>query len=134
MSFFTAVNCMDGRVQLPVITFIRDRFNVRYVDTVTSAGPLRVLSDPGETRVTAAILRRITVSVEKHGSRGIAVVGHHDCAGNPRDEAAQREQIHTAVDFLAEKFPGIVVVGLWVNSSWFASEVYSRRPKPGTGS
>ncbi|MHC5086790.1 MAG: carbonic anhydrase, partial [Planctomycetota bacterium] len=26
MSFCTAINCMDGRVQLPVIPFLQNRF------------------------------------------------------------------------------------------------------------
>ncbi|MHA1252503.1 MAG: carbonic anhydrase, partial [Candidatus Helarchaeota archaeon] len=28
MKFCTVINCMDGRVQIPVINYLRKRFNV----------------------------------------------------------------------------------------------------------
>ncbi len=39
MSFCTAINCMDGRTQLPVIEFLKNKLSVEYVDTVTEPGP-----------------------------------------------------------------------------------------------
>ena len=39
MSFCTVVNCMDGRVQLPVIRYLQERFEVPYVDSITEVGP-----------------------------------------------------------------------------------------------
>ena len=39
MSFCTAINCMDGRVQLPVIRFLQERFKVDYVDVISEPGP-----------------------------------------------------------------------------------------------
>ena len=46
MSFCTVVNCMDGRVQLPVIRYLQDRIEVLYVDSVTEPGPVRSLAEP----------------------------------------------------------------------------------------
>ena len=45
MKFYTVINCMDGRVQLPVIKYLQKRFNVEYVDSITEAGPNLVLSE-----------------------------------------------------------------------------------------
>ena len=45
MSFCTAINCMDGRTQLPVIEFLKDKFGVEFVDTITEPGPVRILAD-----------------------------------------------------------------------------------------
>ena len=39
MSFYTTINCMDGRVQLPVISYLMERFGVQYVDAITGPGP-----------------------------------------------------------------------------------------------
>ncbi|HOP76783.1 MAG TPA: hypothetical protein PLD05_04790 [Thermogutta sp.] len=39
MSFATVVNCMDGRTQGPVISYLKERFGVDYVDNSTEAGP-----------------------------------------------------------------------------------------------
>jgi len=44
MSFYTAINCMDGRVQLPVITYLQKRFGVEHVDSITAAGPNRLVT------------------------------------------------------------------------------------------
>ena len=38
MCFCTAVNCMDGRVQLPVTSYLQERFNVEHVDSITEPG------------------------------------------------------------------------------------------------
>lgn len=118
MSFCAAVSCMDGRIQLPVNAFLRERFSASYVDTVTEAGPVLYLAVRRESVETEAILRRVRISVEKHGSRGIAVVGHYDCAGHPVDEMEQRRHIRLAAEFVAEEFPGVEVIGLWVDEEW----------------
>ena len=84
MGFCTAVNCMDGRVQIPVIEFLRKRFGVEHVDTITEPGPNRILALHSDGGPAASILSRVALSVEKHGSVGIAVAGHFDCAGSCR--------------------------------------------------
>ncbi len=127
MSFCTVVNCMDGRVQLPVIRYLQDRFEVLYVDSVTEAGPVRSLAAPGDETVSQSILRRVGVS-KTHGSKVVAVVAHDDCAGNPEDETTQRRQVEEAVDFIAGRFPNVLVLGLWLDMDWSVFEVTSRDP------
>lgn len=122
-SFCTAINCMDGRVQTPVNTFLRRRFGVEYVDEITEPGPNCILARGEDPVCTESILRRVRISVERHGSTGIAVVGHHDCAGNPAPKDEQIAQIRTAVTLLQDRFPGAEVIGLWVDEHWVAAEV-----------
>ena len=43
--FATAVNCMDGRVQKPVIEYLQKSFGVDYVDMVTEPGPNKILAE-----------------------------------------------------------------------------------------
>ncbi len=43
--FAVAINCMDGRIQIPVIDYVKKRFHVRYVDMITEPGPVRILSE-----------------------------------------------------------------------------------------
>lgn len=38
MKFCTAINCMDGRVQLPVINYLKKHFKVNYVGSITEPG------------------------------------------------------------------------------------------------
>ena len=117
-NFATAVNCIDGRVQLPVLEAVRSAFDVSYVDSVTEAGVVKYLSDKTESEQTKSILARIEISVNQHGSRAIAVAAHHDCAGNPADDEIQKAQLHRAVEFLRAKFPTCKVLGLWVGNDW----------------
>ena len=44
MSFYTAINCMDGRIQESVTNYIKKKYNVLFVDMITSAGPVKILS------------------------------------------------------------------------------------------
>ncbi|MHC4943299.1 MAG: carbonic anhydrase [Planctomycetota bacterium] len=118
MSYFTAINCMDGRVQVPVIQFIELKYRVDNVDMITEPGPVKALAEQTEYEVLQSIFRRVDVSLDKHASKGIAVAAHHDCAGNPVDEATQLEQLKSAVNYLTTIYPGRTIVGLWVNASW----------------
>ena len=122
MSFCTAINCIDGRTQRPVSDYLMRRFGAKYVDTVTEAGPVRHLASEPASETTRSIFSRVDISVEKHGSSGIALVAHHDCAGNPVTEERQKAQLATAVDLLRKQYPGTEVIGLWVGSNWQVSE------------
>jgi carbonic anhydrase len=123
MSFCTVVNCMDGRVQLPVFTYLQKRFDARFVDTVTEAGPVQYLSARPDSNAARSMFRRIDVSIETHGSTRIAVAAHHDCAGNPVADAAQKRQLAAAASTLARRYPRCEVIGLWVDADWAIEEI-----------
>jgi len=125
MKFCTVVNCMDGRVQLPVIEYLKKRFDAEYVDSITEPGPVKILAEEGETPLIESILSRVSVSVEKHGSRAVAVVGHYDCAGNPEPKERQLVQIEKSVEVLRKSHPQPEIVGLWVDEEWRVHEVLS---------
>ncbi|MBC8450910.1 MAG: hypothetical protein ISS31_09125 [Kiritimatiellae bacterium] len=127
MSFCTAINCIDGRVQLPVIRYLQERWGTLYVDVVSEAGPVRSLSDSADSEARRSILRRVGTSIEAHRSRGVAVVAHADCAGNPVDDEQQRRELALSVDYIAESFPETPVLGLWVDAQSSVAEVCSRR-------
>jgi carbonic anhydrase len=118
MSFCTAINCMDGRVQRPVVDHLTEHLGVDHVDMITEPGPNRILAERTDQLTVDSICRRVDVSVGQHGSRAIAVIGHHDCAGNPAGRAEQAAQTAAAVALLAERYPQAEVFGLWVNEDW----------------
>ena len=123
MKFCTAINCMDGRVQLPVIQFLCDRFGAEYVDCITEPGPNLILAKQGDDARIQTILERLDISIHKHGSVGIAVAGHHDCAGNPASHEDQLEHTRQAVRFLSGKYEDIEIIGLWVDENWEVNEI-----------
>jgi len=115
--FGTAINCMDGRVQEPVARFLKERYLLDYIDTITEPGPCKLLTEAPAIAVNA-IRGRVRISVQEHGSNVIAVVGHHDCAGNPTDRAAHIEQINRAVTVVRDWNFTATILGLWVNENW----------------
>jgi carbonic anhydrase len=123
MSFCTVINCMDGRVQLPVIEYLQTRFRVDYVDSITEAGPNGILARGAPAETLRSMFERVRISVEHHTSVGIAVVGHHDCAGNPVERPQQLEDTRAARRVVREQFGDLPVLGLWVDERWDVHEV-----------
>jgi len=116
--FVTAINCMDGRVQLPVIAWLKADTGADYVDNITEAGPVKILAEGRNRVLLGSIRRRVKISVERHGSSVVAIIAHHDCAGNPVDEKTQRRQLERAIRRVESWGLGVRVIGLWVNEQW----------------
>ena len=123
MRFCMAINCMDGRAQLPVIHYLRRRFDVEFVDMVSEPGPNRILAAGREAVRTTAIEQRVRLSIDRHQSVGIAVIRHHDCAGNPAPRNEQIAQVCDAIEFLRPHCGGKPLIGLWVDENWQVEEV-----------
>ena len=123
MKFCTAINCMDGRVQLPVIKYLQKRFNVEYVDTITEGGPNLILSEGKNEILIQSIFDRVKISVEKHNSVGIAITGHYDCAKNPASESEQIRQIEKAIEVIKKQFGNMEIIGLWIDENWHVKEL-----------
>jgi len=114
---------MDGRAQLPVIKYLQKKFGVSYVDTITEAGVNRVLAENEDDFLIQNILKRINISIDKHYSKGIAIAGHYDCAGNPVSKEIQIDHIKRSVYYLKEQFNNLEIVGLWVDENWEVQEI-----------
>jgi hypothetical protein len=126
MKFGTAINCIDGRVQYPVLDYLNKHFDLEFFDAPNEAGPLHILTDRSDQCRLNSLKEQIRVSVEEHGSRLIALVGHHDCAGNPVTREIQEKQINNALAYLRRVFgKHILYVGLYVNEQWKVEE-YTR--------
>ncbi len=122
-AFATAINCMDGRVQVPVTEYLRKRYKVSYVDMVTEPGPNGILAINKDQASIESIRRRVSISTGKHGSKHIAISGHHDCAGNPVDKETHLSQVRSAMKVVKSWGFDAEVIGLWVDDKWKVSEV-----------
>ena len=123
MTFCTAINCMDGRVQIPIVQYMMKRFRANYVDMVTEAGPNFILARRDNENLVASIFRRVDISLERHGSAGIAIVGHHDCAGNPSPEDDQIAHLERAVQRIRQRYSDAEVIALWIDEKWKVREL-----------
>lgn len=127
-TFCTAINCIDGRTQLPVIQWLSDRFGVNQVDLVTEPGVVRVLAHDPESDEATSICKRVDVSIRAHDSRGLAIVAHHDCAGNPVADDEQINQLAVSLDRLAKRYPHMALLALWVDRDWAVHEIAHLNP------
>jgi len=114
--FGTAINCMDGRVQLPVNEYLKRNYRLDFIDTVTEPGPVKILAD--KQAGIDSIQQRVKISVEAHGSKLIAVVAHYDCAGNPVPKETQFKQLNSALETIQEWKYNVSCIGLWVDENW----------------
>lgn len=104
--------------------YLSTTFGVRNLDTITTAGLIKHIAE--DTAQTANLLSSLEISMKAHGSRQVAVVAHHDCAGNAVSDRAQRQQVATALTRLAEAYPEVEVIGLWLNEQWIVERIRSR--------
>jgi carbonic anhydrase len=115
--FATALNCMDGRVQEPVIKFLKEKYKVDFVDMITEPGIDRILVE-GDEKILEKIKNKIEISIKKHGSKVVAIVGHTDCAGNPVERKEHLRQIRKGKEILKSMNIKAEILGLWVNENW----------------
>jgi sodium-dependent dicarboxylate transporter 2/3/5 len=114
---------MMGMPQLSVISFLKKRFNAKYVDVVTEPGPNLILAKRTDQKLVESIFNRVDLSVHKHHSKGIAVVGHYDCAGNPAEKEEQFLHLRDAIILLRSRYPEVEIIGLWVDDQWQTKEI-----------
>ncbi len=122
--FACAINCMDGRVQDAVKNYMKENFAADYVDMITEPGPNKILADAesnlstGSGQVIENIKKRLEISVNHHGSKVVAIVGHFGCAGNPTEKEEQIEHLKKAEEVVKNFGFPVEIVLLWVDGDW----------------
>ncbi len=114
---------MDNLIHEPLIQFIKNKYHVKYVDTMTEAGLCKILSDNRDNPLTKSIDNRITVSLSKHNSQMIFIPGHDGWAGNIVSEDIQIKQIVNSAKRFRRNYPNIKVIPFWIDQDWKAKEL-----------
>lgn len=127
-TFFTSIGCMDGRVQEPIIEYGKNRYGVKYPDTITEAGLVGLIGiENPDKQLLEEIKKKVLISVAKHGSKGIVVHGHEDCAGNPVDDTLHKEQTMAAASlvrsFVNEDIEVMPVFVVRKEGNWVVEEL-----------
>lgn len=112
--FATALNCIDGRVQIPIIKWLKENFDVDYVDLITEPGMDKVLSQ-GHWLEIQRLRENVIVSIRAHNSNVVAVIGHYDCAANPVSDCKHFRDIVASTYTVKSWGLPVTVVGLWVD-------------------
>jgi hypothetical protein len=119
--FATCLNCIDGRVQLPVINWIMQNHHIDYVDMITEPEMDGFLAN--ESNDLGPIRGKAIKSLDRSKTNLIFVVGHHDCIGNPVNDNTHREHLRQALNRIKTEFPQSQAIGLWVDENWKAEQV-----------
>ena len=122
MTFFTAINCIDGRIQLPVIQYLQQKYNVEFIDSITEAGPNLILANNIDYSTIQSIYNKLDISFNNHKSEGLAIVGHYGCDGNPASKNEQIEHIQKAIKLIQNKYNEKEIIGLWVDQNFEVHE------------
>ncbi len=108
---------------MPVIEYMKTVFGVDHVDMITEPGPIRILAIAGKETEVESIRDRVEISVSKHHSKLVALVGHYDCAGNPVGENIQLKQMSAAIKVVEAWRFEAKIIGLWIDEYWEVNEV-----------
>lgn len=114
-SVATAITCIDGRVHHPVVQWMKAAYGVDDIDLITEPAPERALSQAWLKELD--LKQKAGLTVQAHGSRVLAIVAHHDCAGNPARGEPQRAELRKAVRKARAWHLFDAVVGLWLNEA-----------------
>ncbi|OGD10356.1 MAG: hypothetical protein A2Y86_04075 [Candidatus Aminicenantes bacterium RBG_13_62_12] len=125
ITFAAAINCIDGRVQTPVIEYLKRALAVDGVDMITEPGACGVLAENRNEAVVSALKNKVELSVRCHGSRIVAVAGHHDCAAYPKTREEQEAALLAAGRVVGSWNSEIRVMLLWVDEDGSVSEIGS---------
>ena len=90
---------------------------------ITEPGPVMILAENKDKIKINSIHERIDISINKHHSRGIAIAGHFDCAGNPVSKEVQIQQIKKTITLLTGQYVKLEIIGLWIDGSGVVSPV-----------
>ncbi|WP_244835004.1 carbonic anhydrase [Clostridium sp. BJN0001] len=112
--FATLLNCIDGRTQIPAINWIRNNFDIEYVDLITEPGIDKLISLQ-DKKFMKLLEEKILISLEKHESKMIFIAGHYDCAANDVSKDEHLKQIKASVQIIKKSNKNVRVIGLWIN-------------------
>ncbi|MEZ5070023.1 MAG: carbonic anhydrase [Bacteroidales bacterium] len=126
----TLINCMDGRVQYPVMDYLKKNFEIDFFDAANEAGPIKILTERTDKCRLFSLKEQIATSLEDNGSRFLVLVGHHDCHDNPRSREEQEQQIHDSINYLRKAYGRhLFFLGLYVTDRWEVEEIVRHEPE-----
>lgn len=123
--FITVVSCIDGRIIVPLVSWLTTNFPGYNPDLLTEPGADGLLSEKKDwmyrdRKPTIAgiltsnahqhLINTIKFSIEKHQSECLIIVGHighngsvQGCGGNPGDEKQHDQDLLECVRLLKDK-------------------------------
>jgi len=126
-SFTCLIVCMDGRYEPAMVANARTWAKVDCVDVVTEAGPCKYLGgkpvSDEDKYAQKSLLRRVEISIKKHGAKKITIGAHDECAGDPFKKELQVKHLRASRDWLQCELRKIGIIDIpirmmWAEGSW----------------
>lgn len=125
-TFTCLIACMDGRYEPAMVADAKKWAKTDCADVITEAGPCKCLgkkrTNDEERAIQKSILRRVVISIQKHGAKEITLGTHKGCAGG--DEL---EHLRIARDWLREELRKMGIVDIPIRMVW--AEGHWKNPK-----
>lgn len=119
-----AINCIDGRIQEPVINYIKKDCGADYVDLITNDGIVNIVAGPVYGPQFRKMVQLIQSSRKNKKSNTIYITAHHDCSGNPVSDDKQKEQLQLSKTALKLHLTiDISIKALWVDENFEVFEI-----------
>lgn len=115
------LNCIDGNVQLPVASWIKNRYQIDCVDMITEPGIVCVLSNLDQS--IDEINKKVRHCLETGSVTKLFISGHEHCDFCGIDDAQQKHQVSSAILRVQKDFPGLDVHGLWYRQDGSIEEI-----------
>lgn len=115
--FATALNCIDGRFQEPLIKFAQEKLKIDFLDLITEPGIDGIFAKKNKKELKK-IKEKILISIKAHHSRNIILAGHAQCAKNPVSEREHKDQIIKGVKIIKSWKLNCKVFGVWMNENF----------------
>lgn len=121
--FAVAISCIDGRILIPVIEWMKENYLVDYVDLITEPAPNKILTENSPAELISSMKNRLKISTKKHNTKILALVGHADCGSNDASNEDQIVQLRAAIGIVESWGFDLKIIGLWVNEAFEVREV-----------
>jgi carbonic anhydrase len=123
--FATAISCIDGRVQPPILDWVKKSYFVDFVDAITEPGANKTLSEKNIDKIRQ-LKSKVLISINAHGSKLVVISGHYDCAANIASKELHMVQIQKSINVVKSWKLPIMVIGIWINDKWEIEEIHHR--------
>jgi hypothetical protein len=116
---------MDGRVQEPIIQWMKKGFGLDYVDMITEPGVDGVVArrEPG---VAELIKSKVLLSLTRRNSDTLVLVAHGDCLGNPVSYEEHLSHLRRGLETIRTWELDADIYGVWIDDKdWKVEMVVS---------
>lgn len=110
------INCMDGHLQLPIISYANKHFGALHTWFLRVAKPSYLIAENRGSRPAKYLLQNLSVLMLENKPKTIVLVAHHNHADETETERMQLEHLNDAVQFLARFYRSVEVLGLWMDA------------------